>query len=152
MNNPTAIQDTYSADYAVCYGCGRLNENGLQVKSFWDGHQATCIFRPEPYHTAIPGFTYGGLLASLVDCHGTGTAAAAAMAADGLTPGVDPTYRFVTGSLNVRYEAPTPIDGELRLTATVREIKGRKVIVDVELFAGGVRTVTGEVITFRLVD
>jgi acyl-coenzyme A thioesterase PaaI-like protein len=149
---PIAIQDTYPADYAVCYGCGRLNEHGLQIKSYWDGETATCVFNPQPYHTAIPGFTYGGLLASLIDCHATGTAAAAAAQAEDRAPDSEPAYRFVTGSLNVRFEAPTPIDAEMRLTATVREIKGPKITVDVELFSGDLRTVSGEVITFRLVE
>ena len=150
MPNRPAIQDTYPDDHAVCYGCGRLNEHGLHIKSYWDGRTATCTFRPRPYHTAIAGITYGGLLASLIDCHATGTASAAAMQADGLQPGDVPGYRFVTGSLNVRYEAPTPIGVNLTLRAVVREIKGRKVSVSVELFAGDARTVTGEVVAFRV--
>ncbi len=147
------IQATYPDNYAVCYGCGRLNEHGLQIKSFWDAANpdiAICHFQPKRYHTAVPGFAYGGLLASLIDCHATGTAAAAMYRAAGRAPGTEPAFRFVTGTLNVRYEAPTPIDTLLELRATVREIKGRKVIVDVELFAHGQRTVRGEVVVFQL--
>ncbi|HUF39834.1 MAG TPA: PaaI family thioesterase [Anaerolineales bacterium] len=150
MNEPQAIQAHYPDDYAVCYGCGRLNEHGLQIRSYWDGEIAICRFTPAPYHTAIPGFVYGGLLASLVDCHATGTASAAVHRREGHPPGSGPVPRFVTGTLNVRYEAPTPIDAELELRATVVQMKGRKVVVHVELFARGERTVTGEVVTFRL--
>jgi acyl-coenzyme A thioesterase PaaI-like protein len=149
---PLAIQDYYPPDYAVCYGCGRLNAHGLQVKSHWEGDTAVCRFSPRPYHTAIPGFTYGGLLASLIDCHGTGTASAAATVAEGRPIGSEPVPRFVTGSLNVRYEAPTPIDAELELKAIVKEIKGRRIVIAIDLFAGGKRTVTGEVVAFRLMD
>ncbi len=151
MSLPTAVfQDLYSVDYAVCYGCGRLNEHGLQIKSHWEGEIAICHFTPQPYHTAIPGIVYGGLLASLIDCHATGTAAAAVYRTEGGVPGSDPIPRFVTGTLNVRYEAPSPIDAELELRAVPTEMRGRKVAVRVELFANGARTVTGEVITFRI--
>ncbi len=72
-----AFQDEYPDVLAHCYGCGRLNEHGHQIKSYWDGDELVCHFMPKPYHIAIPGYVYGGLLASLIDCHGTGTAAAA---------------------------------------------------------------------------
>ena len=62
-----AIQDYYPDDVAHCYGCGKLNEHGHQIKTFWDGDETVTRFRPQPFHTAIPGFVYGGLLASLVD-------------------------------------------------------------------------------------
>lgn len=152
MTDHPAIQDFYPDDYAVCYGCGRLNQHGLRIKSYWEGEIAVCRYTPEPYHTAIPGFTYGGLLASLIDCHGTGTASAATYRAEGRRIGSEPVPRFVTGHLSVRYGAPTPIDAEFELRATVREIKGRKVVVAVDLFAGGERTVSGEVVAFRLID
>lgn len=41
----------------------------------WKGDQSITVYQPKPKHTAIPGFVYGGLIASLVDCHGTGSAA-----------------------------------------------------------------------------
>ena len=72
-----AFQDFYPENVAHCYGCGRLNGHGHQIKTYWEGDESVTRFRPQPYHTAIPGFVYGGLLASLIDCHGTGTAAAA---------------------------------------------------------------------------
>ena len=77
-----AVQDFYADDLAWCYGCGRLNQEGFQLKTYWDGDETVTRFTPRPYHTAIPGFVYGGLIASLVDCHGTGSAAAAAYRAE----------------------------------------------------------------------
>ena len=47
---------------------------GLQIKSYWDGDETVTRFTPRPQHTAIPGYVYGGLIASLIDCHSTGTA------------------------------------------------------------------------------
>ena len=72
-----AFQDYYAEDVSHCYGCGSLNTHGHQLKSYWDGEETVAHFTPKPFHTAIPGFVYGGLIASLIDCHGTGTAAAA---------------------------------------------------------------------------
>ena len=62
----TAFQDFYPDDLAHCYGCGRLNEHGLHVRRFWDGEQTVCRLRPRPYHTAVPGYVYGGFIASLM--------------------------------------------------------------------------------------
>ena len=73
-----AFQDFYPDELAHCYGCGRLNESGLHIRTLWDGEESVTRFTPRPYHTATPGFVNGGVLASLIDCHGTGTAAAAA--------------------------------------------------------------------------
>ena len=70
-----AIQDIYPEDYAWCYGCGRRNETGLHLKTVWDGEKTVTTYTPREEHIAIPGFVYGGLLASLIDCHGTGSAA-----------------------------------------------------------------------------
>lgn len=72
-----AFQDYYPDDLSHCYGCGRLNDHGMKIKSYWDGEESVCIHQPKSYYTAVPGFAYGGLIASLIDCHSTGTAAAA---------------------------------------------------------------------------
>ncbi|MBP6715436.1 MAG: PaaI family thioesterase [Acidobacteria bacterium] len=142
----TAIQDLYPDDYAHCYGCGRLNEHGLHVQTTWTGSEGLAIFSPRPEHTAMPGFVYGGLLASLIDCHAIGTAAAASMHANGLQPGVDPSPRFVTAALEVRYVKPTPMGVELVLRAIPVEISARKVVLKVSVTAGGVDTVLGHVV------
>ena len=130
---PKAFQDYYRDHSSHCYGCGRLNEHGLQIKSYWDGDETVCTFTPKPFHTALPGFVYGGLIASLIDCHGTGSAAAAAYRAQGRDMGSDPEIRFVTASLQVNYRRPTPIDKPLILRGQIQEVKGRKVVVDISL-------------------
>lgn len=147
-----AFQDYYADNVSHCYGCGRLNEHGLQIKSYWQGDEAVCTFQPRPYHTAVPGYVYGGLIASLIDCHGTGTAAAAAYRVDGRAMDTQPPHRFVTASLHVDYLRPTPIDGPLTLRAHVKEIKGRKVVVAVTLSAGETVCARGEVVTVEMPD
>jgi acyl-coenzyme A thioesterase PaaI-like protein len=115
-----SFQDYYPDHFSHCYGCGRLNEQGLQIKRYCDGDESVCVFQPRPYHTAIPGFVYGGLIASLIDCHSTGTAAAAAYRAAGREMGTDPPLRFLTGTLQVKYERPTPIDTPLEVRGIVK--------------------------------
>jgi len=144
-----AFQDYYPDDLSYCYGCGRLNEHGLQIKSFWDGEESIATFMPKPYHTAIPGYVYGGLIASLIDCHGTGTAAAAAYRAEGRRMDEEPALRYVTASLKVDYVRPTPL-GPLEVRGRVKEIKGRKVIVKATVSAKGEVCARGEVVAVRM--
>ena len=144
-----AFQDYYPENVAHCYGCGSLNAHGHQIKTFWDGDETVTRFTPAPYHTAIPGFVYGGLIASLIDCHSTGAAAAAMYRAEGREMDSQPPLRFVTGSLNVKYLKPTPM-GPLEIRGRVREITARKVVVESTLYADGVATVTGEVVAVKM--
>lgn len=145
-----AVQDYYPEQFSHCYGCGRLNEHGHQIKSYWDGDETIAHFTPKPYHTAIPGYVYGGLIASLIDCHGTGTAALAAYRNEGREPGTEPAFRFVTASLQVDYLRPTPLGPELELKGRVIEIKGRKVISEITLSANDEVTAKGRVIAVQL--
>ena len=145
-----AFQDFYPDEFSICYGCGRLNAHGLQIKSYWDGDESVCKFEPKPYHVAFPGIVYGGLIASLVDCHSTGTAAAAAYRAEGRKMGSRPSLQFVTGSLHVDFLSPTPIEGVLEVRSRIKEIKERKVVVTSELIAGGEVCARGEVVAVRM--
>jgi acyl-coenzyme A thioesterase PaaI-like protein len=145
-----AFQDDYPDILSYCYGCGRLNEHGLQIKSYWDGDETVCYFRPRQYHTAIPGYVYGGLIASLVDCHSTGSAAAAAARAAAQGADLQPPFRFVTGSLHVDYLRPTPIDAVLEIRGKIKEIKGRKVVVTSTVSANGQVCARGEVVAVQM--
>lgn len=145
-----AIQDQYPDELSHCYGCGRLNPYGHQLKSYPDGEATVAHFTPEPHHTAVPGYVYGGLIASLIDCHGTGTAAAAAYRTEGRPLDSSPPLRFVTASLKVDYLAPTPQGVELELRGEIAEIGERKIIVDVTVSAAGKLCARGRVVAARL--
>ena len=144
-----AFQDHYPENVAHCYGCGSQNEHGHQIKTHWEGDETVTRFTPEPFHTSVPGFAYGGLIASLIDCHSTGTAAAAMYRQEGRDMDSLPTFRFVTGSLHVDFLKPTPLV-ELTLRGKVKEIKGRKVVVECTVFAGDVATCRGEVVAVQM--
>lgn len=147
-----AFQDYYPEDFSHCYGCGCLNENGHQIKSYWDGDESVCRYTPEPDQIALPGFVYGGLIASIVDCHGTGTAAAASYKFENRELGSEPPLRFVTASLKVDYKAPTPAGVELELRGKVVEITEKKVIVEETIMAGDTLCATGRVIAVKMPD
>lgn len=146
----SAIQDFYPEDIAVCYGCGRKNEHGHHVRTFWDGKVGTATFLPEDYHTAFPGVVYGGLLASLIDCHCIGTATAAAYDKDGIDPSENHEITHVTGNLNVNFLKPTPMGTELTLQSRIKEITDRKAIVECSVFADAIETVRAEVVAVRV--
>ena len=147
-----AIQDFYPEELSYCYGCGRQNEHGLHIKSMWEGDETIAVYTPQSYHIAIPGYVYGGLTASLIDCHGTGTAAAAAYRNAGRSPGTEPAFRFVTASLHVDFLRPTPLGVPLTLRGTIHEIKERKVIVEITVSADGVICSRGKVVAVQMPD
>ena len=84
-----AFQDCYADRFSHCYGCGRLNPDGLQLKSYRDGDDTIARFTPRPEQSGgVPNHVYGGLIASLLDCHGTASAAAFV--------GMTPDFRMIS--------------------------------------------------------
>ena len=153
VDSEKAFQDCYSDDVSHCYGCGRLNEAGLQLKSYWDGEETVAVFNPRSEHTAIPGYVYGGLIASLIDCHGTGTAAAVSARKEGFNPtGGESFPRFVTASLQVDYLKPTPIGVPLEIRAVVEEAKPRKVVSAISVLVNGILCAKGRVVAVKMPD
>ena len=145
-----AFQDYYPDDLSHCYGCGRLNEHGLKIKSYWDGEESVCIYKPQPHYIAVPGYVYGGLIASLIDCHSTGTAAAAKYREENREMDTLPPLRFLTASLHVDYLLPTPLGVPIEIRGKVKEVKDRKVIVESTLTAGGNVCARGEVVAVQV--
>lgn len=142
-----AIQDDYPDDFSWCFGCGRLNKDGYHFRTGWQGEETVTFYKPLEKHSAIPGIVYGGLIASLVDCHGTGSAAIALHRKNGYEPGSgQEPPRFVTASLNVDYLKPTPYGTLLKAVGKVEEIHPKKWKVSVEVFANEILCVKGEVV------
>lgn len=137
MTARVAIQDQLGSDN-YCFGCGRDNPDGLHLKSFWDGAGATATFRARPAFAAGPrDVLNGGILATVIDCHGICTAIAAAYAAEGRPIGSAPRLWCVTGSMTVDYLRPTPLDEELTLRAAVESREGKRTVVAVTVEAAG---------------
>lgn len=76
-NPMKAIQDYYPEEFAHCYGCGYANPKGMHLKSYVEGDKTVARFTADAgLSGGHPGNAYGGLIASLLDCHGTASAAA----------------------------------------------------------------------------
>ena len=152
MADTPAFQDLYPDRWSHCYGCGRLNDHGLHVRSFWEGDQTVARVVPRPEHTSLPGYVYGGLIASAIDCHSTGSAAAAAQRAAGGAFEVGALPRFVTARLEVDFLAPAPVAAPLELRSTIDEVRERKVTVSTELSAAGKLCARGRAVLVRVPD
>lgn len=136
----------------VCFGCGTLNPEGLQIKSYWEGEESLCHWQSEEKYHGWPQVLNGGVLATVIDCHCTGTALAAAYRAEGRPYGSDPIYRYATGTLTVRYLKPTPNERPITLRAQVVEMKGRKTTIACQVYADDLRTAEAEGILIRVVE
>lgn len=145
-----AIQDGYPPEFAHCYGCGPGNPQGHHLKSHLVGDETVARFTPEPkYSGGVPDHVYGGMIASLLDCHGTASAAAYAARQEGLQPGSG-AIRFVTASLTVDFKQPTPLGTELVLRGRLRSLEGRKAWIDLALTAGAATCATAQMLAIRL--
>jgi acyl-coenzyme A thioesterase PaaI-like protein len=120
------------------------------LKSYWQGEETVATWHPKPYHLAFPGALCGGVIATLIDCHATNTANAAAHKAKGLDLDVEPDKGYVTGSLFVKYLQPTPVDKPVMLRARVKEMKGRKITVTCSLYSEGEECAKGEVVASQI--
>lgn len=143
-----AIQDYYSPEFAHCFGCGYANAHGLHLKSYVDGARTIARFTAASmFSGGHPGNAYGGLLASLLDCHGTASAAAFAYRERGRVMGDDlPIIRFVTASLRIDYKRPTPLGVELEIRGELVSITDRKATVSLAIAASDAICVVGEMI------
>lgn len=144
---PRALQDLMPCQ---CFGCGSLNEHGLQIKSFWAGGDVVCAWRPKPEHLGHPGILYGGMIASVVDCHCIWTAVAHAHRAAGIEMDGTPRFPYVTAALSVNYRKPVPIDGAVDLRARVVEFGERKAVVKCTVTCRGVVCAEAELVAVRM--
>jgi acyl-coenzyme A thioesterase PaaI-like protein len=137
------IQDMWPESASFCWGCGKNNHHGLQLKSYWEDDETIATWTPKEFHIAFPGVLNGGIIATIIDCHCTGTANAAAHRQSG---SMEHTVH-VTASLSVKFLKPTPLDRPVTLRAHVKETRGRQTVVTCSLFSDGIECATGEVVT-----
>ncbi len=168
-----AIQDHYPPEFAHCFGCGPANVNGHHLKSYLVGDRTEARFTPAAmYSGGFPGNVFGGMIASLMDCHGTASAAAFAWRDRGLALGEpddgtgdgngngndngnrnsngEGLIRFVTASLKLDFRRPTPLGVELTLIGELAALEGRKARITLALSAGDTVCVTGEMLAVQL--
>lgn len=147
-----AFQDRMRDNF--CWGCGADNPDGLHLKSRWETDElAVADWTPRPEFAAGPRHVLnGGIIATLLDCHGVCTALADAYGQEGRAIGSDPEIWHATVSLAVQYLRPTPLDRPLQLAARVVARQGDAVSVDCVLSSAGKDRARATVRTTRVPD
>ena len=131
-------QQKYAAN-SICFGCGPANKEGLRINSTRIENGLYLEYKPEEHHQAFPGMINGGIIGTLLDCHGNWTAAIAIMDAQGL----DEPPCTVTASYTVKLRRPTPLDVPLKVTSQIKEISEDRAEIELLLEANGKVCATG---------
>ncbi len=143
------IQDQVADHH--CWGCGALNKDGLHIKSYWGGSQATCTWQPDPRFTAGPAkVLHGGVICTISQCHSLATAVAHSYQQANRPIGSEPLIRYVPGGIQVVYRKPVPIHETVTLRARVTNTDDKKAIVACSLYVGDEEYVVGEVVAVRM--
>jgi acyl-coenzyme A thioesterase PaaI-like protein len=129
-----AIQDYHPSH---CFGCGADNPQGHQIKTYWNGEVGVCDWTPKPFHDSGGGFLYGGVVASVFDCHQCCTAIAKLYEMEGVTDDAGPRLWAVTAHLEVDYLKPTLLHEPVHLEAKVEKVEGKKLHTSCTLTSGG---------------
>ena len=132
------VQRLY-APSSICFGCGPANEQGLQIDSHRIEGGLTMDFNPQSHHQAFPGMVNGGIIGTLLDCHGNWTAAVALMDAQG----AEEPPCTVTATYEVKLRRPTPVDAVLTVKSEVTELLEDRAWVSLTLEAEGKVCATG---------
>jgi acyl-coenzyme A thioesterase PaaI-like protein len=143
-----ALQDRLQV---TCFGCGALNAHGLHIKSRWKGDELVCVWQPRPEHIGLPGYVYGGTIASVVDCHAIWASLSTYCREAGHDLGSgEPPFGVVTGRLQVNYLKPARVAQALELSARVVAHDERKSVVACRVRQGAVECAIAEVIAVRV--
>ncbi|EJP23490.1 thioesterase family protein [Streptococcus oralis SK304] len=132
-----AIQDRYGERFQHCWGCGPKNDLGLHLKTYPSIDGKSCISRiklENAYTGGVPSNVFGGMIATVFDCHGTASAAWFAHHQKGLELTESTVIgRFITARLEIDYLSPSPIEDEIVVTSTLEELGERKAIIAMEM-------------------
>jgi len=116
----------------TCFGCGHANPDGLRLRSYVDGDLVVAEFTPWPEHDNGTGFVNGGIITTVLDCHG----AAVVMwesAQRGWEPAPGALMPFITAGFDVRFLRPTPLGPTVQLRASPERVEEGEIVVRSEL-------------------
>ena len=134
-----SVQERH-APSSICFGCGPANQKGLRIRSFRTEGGLEMEFDPSDEHQAFPGIINGGIIGTLLDCHGNWTAAMALMDHSGAS---EPPCT-VTASYSIKLRQPAPHGMKLHVKGEVVSIDGDRASIRMELTADGNVCATGE--------
>lgn len=117
----TAVREHFGEG---CFACGRSNPVGLRIDGFTRvGDEVHAMYEPVAHHRGLASRLHGGLAATALD--------EIMVWAGILGEGV----MSVTGTMEVRYRSPVPVEVPLTLVGSVVERRGRRLRL-----AGSIRT------------
>ena len=106
------------AEYAHCFGCGRDNQIGLQLDDFVrDGDSVFVDFAPRPEYGGFADVLHGGIVMAALD---EVLAWTAILVAETMA---------VTAKMELRFRQPAPTHGPYRLTGTLIERRGKRLVM-----------------------
>jgi acyl-coenzyme A thioesterase PaaI-like protein len=115
-----------------CFGCGHANPKGFHLRSYREGDLTVAEFTPRPEHDNGFGFLNGGIIATVLDCHGAAVVMwEAAQREWAAAPGAP--IPFITAGFDLRFLRPTPLGPTVRLTASPVSIDESEILVRSEL-------------------
>ena len=132
-----SLQEIY-APKGICFGCGCLNELGLQIKSFVQDDLIIASWKSKKHHEAFPGVLSGGIIGSILDCHCNWTAAYFLMKDQDL----ETTPCTVTADYSIKLKRPTPSKSVLKLSARLIKINKNIATIKADLISNGVLCAT----------
>jgi acyl-coenzyme A thioesterase PaaI-like protein len=135
VSTNSSIQESLYPEL-TCFGCGHANPHGFHLRSYQEGDLTLAEFSPRPEHDNGFGFLNGGIIATVLDCHGA-AAVMWAVAQRGWTGTAGAPVPFVTASFDVKFQRPTPLGPVVRLTAAPESIDPHRITVRSELAADG---------------
>ena len=98
-----------------------------------------------------PDVMNGGIIASVIDCHGVCSAIADGYRTEEREVGEGEKIWYATGSLTVNYRKPTRIDGPITVRARMTEKSNKKTIFAVDLYShDGILTCDATVLSLRV--
>jgi len=139
MSELIGVQREFAPN-SICFGCGPSNEKGLKIDSFRFEGGLRTEFETSSEHQAFPGIINGGIIGTLLDCHGNWTAAIAIMD----QKGDERPSCTVTANYSVKLIRPTPSGEILTITSKVEDLHEDRARITMELNVNGKLCAKGE--------
>ena len=134
-----------------CFACGRLNEHGLRIKSYWSGEDVVCTWRPDPLYVGHPERLHAGLVATIMLCHLAWAATALAHRRLGLEIREPIDFFYGVKSFKMDILKPFSIHRAVTIRAQVRDLEGDRATVVCSAHTEDEEHARGEAELFRFI-
>jgi acyl-coenzyme A thioesterase PaaI-like protein len=131
VTGPLSVQESLYPEL-TCFGCGHANPDGFHLQSYVEGDVVVAEFTPWPQHDNGFGFLTGGIISTVLDCHGAAVVMWEAAQRGWDAPSGAPVP-FITAGFDVRFLRPTPLGPSVHLRASPERIDEDEIVVHSEL-------------------